>query len=736
LSNAPVCGEDVTNQVIDKMVDWIKENGGIVDPRQVVKKERPDDITSPTHVYATSLIPQGTVLLAVPWGLVLEAKGETSTICQLVKLLRDELKLNKKNKSDDFGPYIAYLETVLADPIMLPTAWSESGKKLLKQVLGKNLLPDVNAIDEDYWMWKKKCLDDKDKVLKMAAQLVIGYHSPNPSEDEKWYQMIPFYDLYSPREYEYNTDFEQDEEDEEILLTAARDIQAGERIHTRFGFGETMGERREFIDSGVIERFHSFEFTDPSAPYQNAKMEVEFYLDRDLDENGEYTYQISWHQDVRPDSRAYEHIEKELHRIKEINTLLSNDALYFLQPVAPHERKALQEYTTYLLDTLSILLDTKYSGRPKTPWTTKDYVVGGVNLGTYNLLGVEEDKEPKNDEKPYELFEDFDISDLIIGNENWKDMIEYRRKLDRPSVRFYVDKVARKRWLPTKGMPQAKQYVTMYAHELTELGNIYDEANALYKLIPDEADYAAKPSHHSEGLSVWLVSHNKESNVTKFSSTARQLKADEENEFDKMKVANSLTQHLHAEAASDESLILRGVKPGIIVEERFVEVDHFDRGPIEFNCFVIWGRIWVILMINIEDDLRYANTWLHRDGTQIHGKEERPAELDYIDLSRVIEIAETLGRNKDMLRVDIFVGLPAGSPALKPGATREERLAAVEYAVNECEIYPTTSFMYWPQLAQDGARLWVAGYKMGNYRTIPNDEIPKEFLEHGALPAV
>jgi hypothetical protein len=498
-----------------------------------------------------------------------------------------------------------------------------------------------------------------------------------------------------------------------------------------------MGERREFIDSGVIERLHSFKFTDPSAPFKNENMEVKFYLDRELDENGEYTYQISWHQDVRPDSRAYEHIEKELHRIKEINTLLSNEALYYLQPVAPHERKALQEYATYLVDTLSILLDTKYSGRPKTPWTTEDYVVAGVNLGTYNLLGVEEDKEPKNDsEQPYALFEDFDISNLIIGNENWKDMIEYRRKLDRPSLRFYVDKVARKRWLPTKGMPQAKQYVTMYGHELTEHGNMNDEANALYKLIPDEADYAAKPSHHSEGVSVWLVSHNKESNVTKFSSTARQLKADDKKEFDKMKVASALTQHLHAEAASDESLILRGVKPGIIVEERFVEVDHFDRGPIEFNCFVIWGRIWVILMINIEDDLRYANTWLHRDGTQIHGKEERPAELDYIDLSRVIEIAETLGRNKDMLRVDIFVGLPAGSPALKPGATREERLAAVEYAVNECEIYPTTSFMYWPQLAQDGARLWVAGYKMGNYRTIPNDEIPKEFLEHGALPAV
>ena len=428
-TNSPVCQEDVTNSVIDKMVEWIKENGGIVDHRQVVKKERPDDITSPTHVYATSLIPQGTVLLAVPWDLVLEGKGETSTLCQFVKILRDELELNKKNKSD-FGPFLAYLDTVLADPLMLPTAWSASGKDLLKQVLGTNLLPNANAIDGDYQMWKHKCVNDKDKVdeaLKKAAQLVMGYQSPNPSHDEEWYQMIPFYDLYSPREYEYNTEFEQDNEEEEMLVTAARDIQAGERIYTPVGFGETMGERRQFIDSGVIERFHSFKFTDPSAPYKNAEMKVRFYLDRDLDENGEYTYQISWYQDVRPNSRAYEQIEKELHRIKEINTLLSNDALYYLQPAAPHERKALQEYTTYLVDTLMILLDTKHGVRPKTPWSIEDYEVAGVNLGSYNLIGVEEDKEPKNGEKPYELFEDFDIGDMIIGNENWKDMIEYRR---------------------------------------------------------------------------------------------------------------------------------------------------------------------------------------------------------------------------------------------------------------------------------------------------------------------
>lgn len=307
------------------------------------------------------------------------------------------------------------------------------------------------------------------------------------------------------------------------------------------------------------------------------------------------------------------------------------------------------------------------------------------------------------------------------------------RKLDRPTVSFYVDKVARKRWLPTQGMPQAKQYVLQYGFELTEAGDKDDEAEALYKLIPDEVEYAAKPSHHSEGVSVWLVSHDTEKNITSFSSTARQLKADENRTFDKMNVAKALSKHLHAEAADDESLILRNVKPGVVIEERFVEVDNFDRAPIEFNCFVIWGRIWVVQMNNIEGEKRYAMTWLRRDGSVIEGK-EKPSEMEYVDFPRVVEMAETLGANKDLFRVDIFVGIPASSPSLKANATREERLAAVEYAINESEIYPTTSFKWWPQLAQDGARLWVAGYKMGNYRSVPNTEIPKEFLEAGSLP--
>ena len=578
---SPVCEEDHDGAVIIDLIQWIKGNGGIVDDRQVVKRK---DATSPRNVYATEFIPEGTVLLSVPWDLVLEPKDYTadkSDICDMVKVLHKELKANEKGESK-YGPYMRYLES-MTNPFMLPSAWSQGGKNLLKKVMGDILLEDPNEIDQHFRSWKKKCGNDnikesldKDPIEK-AAHLVIGYDSPDPSDsDGEWYQMIPFYDVYSPREDEPNTDFEQDDDEEVMLVTASRDIEAGETIHTPMGFGEAVGDERKFIHSGVIERHHFFTFTDRNAPPKNKRMEVEFDLDV-IEKNGEAVHNLTWTNGLRPHSRAYDHVERELGRMKQIVEILTLDPLYLLEPAAEHERKAIEAYSLALIDALSAVAKTRHDPRPVTPWTIHDYEVAGVNLGTYNLAGIEEAREPRDAEKPYELFEDFDISHLLTGNEQWKDMIEIRRQLDRPRLSFYVDKVARKRWLPTQGMPQAKQYVLKYAFELTETGDSEEEAEALFRLIPDQVDYAAKPSHHSEGVSVWLVSHDVDTNVTSFSSTARQLQKDTKKKFDKMNVAKALSKHVHAEAARDESLILRNVIPGVVVEQRMVEVDRFDR---------------------------------------------------------------------------------------------------------------------------------------------------------------
>ena len=51
---------------------------------------------------------------------------------------------------------------------------------------------------------------------------------------------------------------------------------------------------------------------------------------------------------------------------------------------------------------------------------------------------------------------------------------------------------------------------------------------------------------------------------------------------------------------------------------------------------------------------------------------------------------------------------------------------------SEQEIYPTTIFGD-DELTEEAARLWIAGYEMGNYQTVPNDEVPEEFLSTGML---
>jgi hypothetical protein len=64
-----------------------------------------------------------------------------------------------------------------------------------------------------------------------------------------------------------------------------------------------------------------------------------------------------------------------------------------------------------------------------------DFVVAGVNLAAYGML------HPK-----FQLYEDFNIGPMLKGKESWKELLKIRSQLQRPSLSWYVDKVARKRW--------------------------------------------------------------------------------------------------------------------------------------------------------------------------------------------------------------------------------------------------------------------------------------------------
>jgi hypothetical protein len=178
---------------------------------------------------------------------------------------------------------------------------------------------------------------------------------------------------------------------------------------------------------------------------------------------------------------------------------------------------------------------------------------------------------------------------------------------------------------------------------------------------------------------------------------------------------------------------LHNVKPGIIIEERFTAIHCHGCPPLEFKAFVIWGRVWVVLLDYVKGGKLLSAGFLHRNGTMVAGQlnQDSPLEnwLDWVDFKRVVEIAEHLGAHKDLMRVDIFVGVPARSP---PANSWEERLNAVEYVVSEVAFHPTTRFLD-DEVMDEGARLWIAGYKMGNYRVVPNAEVPTEFVETGSL---
>merc|ERR1712176_880583 len=100
------------------------------------------------------------------------------------------------------------------------------------------------------------------------------------------------------------------------------------------------------------------------------------------------------------------------------------------------------------------------------------------------------------------------------------------------------------------------------------------------------------------------------------------------------------------------------------------------------------------------------------------------------------KLAERLGANKDLFQVNILAGIPAGSTSLtKKGVSTKQHYraaAVVQYVVSEVAFYPTISFED-TDIYEEGARLWLAGYKMGNYRKVKNREVPAAFKKMGIL---
>ena len=394
----------------------------------------------------------------------------------------------------------------------------------------------------------------------------------------------------------------------------------------------------------------------------------------------------------------------------------------------------------------------------RNEFTFSSFIVAGVDLAHFGLLNENDDMitvtsaiVKQVEEPPFELFEDFDLSSQLIGNETWVDLIGYRRDAEHPSLSFYVDKIARKRWLPTTNInPNGLEpFVLQYGSELISDPNAYhqiwnrelleeEQQKALLRLLPIGKDYAAKPTHLSCAGGVWLTKNV--GNTTFIGNGKKQM--EENPDFSIDLVAKDLAGQLQIVQEScgksvKESIALQRVKPGIVVEERFTswEEDAENRGGTEFKVFTIWGRMWLAIW---RPGMDGATAIIHRNGTNLEWAGKSEPLSDWIDWQQIVDIAERSGVNKDMFRTDIFVGVPSGSPVLRNGTSKEERLKAVRYVISENEIHPTEYFHYkkMKNIFDEGSRLWLAGYTNGNYRVVHNSEVPTAFVKNGFLPVI
>ena len=369
------------------------------------------------------------------------------------------------------------------------------------------------------------------------------------------------------------------------------------------------------------------------------------------------------------------------------------------------------------------------------------YHVAGVNLAEFGMAKKIKAKAKKNRKsrpsEPYELFDDYDIGDQVRGDETWKEMLRYKTDLRKPSLAFYVDKVAQKRWRGAVGIPIVDAISLKYINELTEervpeetIGRD-DQREAILRLLPEGANYVAKPSHLSQSAGVFLVRYDESTGESQLGLRGHKIGTEEEFSLDT--IADSLADSLAKRAYSGDSWAVKEkVRSGVVVEDRYSAFDTDLEPAMEFKCFMVWGKLFFI-------NWRRGH---HRPGLldsngevmELNGKISNRLP-DWVDWKKVASLAERFGAHKDMVRVDIIIGVPAGSPSLRDGATHEERVEAARYMLNEIEFKPGTTIKEdpGPELFEEMARIWIAGYKIGNYRVVPNDETPLAFKEKGIL---
>ncbi|KAG7346581.1 spermine synthase [Nitzschia inconspicua] len=287
--------------------DWVASSeGGIVNPKQEVRRAVPGDLSTPLIVAAKERIEAGEIMVRVPWENIIkpdDPDDDGQLPCSTATALAREMKLGKDSK---YAPYVMYLNG--ESDTQIPSVWSQPAQDLFLKVLGDKEIPPARATAWISKHWYQRCGGDpEDKVSTKAALMVI-----QRSDDEI---MIPAYDAYNHRNGKYTSTDTTIKVGNYHETVATRTIEAGEEIFLSYNLCKHCGGRK--MDYGTGEMLRDYGFVEQYPRRFHYMDEYQF----DLEQNDDGTLQVIWDKVYRPKSRNNKERTKNWMR-KQIRRLL------------------------------------------------------------------------------------------------------------------------------------------------------------------------------------------------------------------------------------------------------------------------------------------------------------------------------------------------------------------------------------------------------------------------------
>ncbi len=225
-------------KAIFDMVSGVED--GFVNPKLELRRATPGDPTSPMGVYATQDIESGEDLIKVPYSVVIENElhGEppANLMCGTVYATAEEMRLGAES---EIAPYAIYLNSEVNSSI--PSTWSSGAQELLLKVIenGKvDPLPPERAVTMITNDWFGRCRGDPNDAIGIRAAVMVLQRA----DDQL---MIPAYDNLNHRNGNW-TNANTENEEEQHVTYATKNIKAGDQIYISYNFCEECGNRRMF----------------------------------------------------------------------------------------------------------------------------------------------------------------------------------------------------------------------------------------------------------------------------------------------------------------------------------------------------------------------------------------------------------------------------------------------------------------------------------------------------------